>query len=186
MGLNDIKYDVPVCHSCCKIIIQQANWFGPDRILKPYTVQSELHKIHWYTHYSAFSISSNHQCQLSMWQYWCNSDWQFWCRKCHCWGEQHWHPATQLQLQRWLFRVWFLTLFCHWVKWLAKVLFALWVHTAQYNKAQSFFANKSLKKYLGLTDWTSLWSNVCRLRILLFRDCIKQIYLFTIPAHHRW
>ena len=24
-GLNDIKYDVPVCHSCCKMIIKQAN-----------------------------------------------------------------------------------------------------------------------------------------------------------------
>ena len=44
-GLNDIKYDVPVCHSCRKMIIQQANRLGPVRILKPYTVQSEFRAV---------------------------------------------------------------------------------------------------------------------------------------------
>ena len=41
-GLNDIKYDVPVRHSCRKMIIQQANLLGPVHILKPYTFQSEF------------------------------------------------------------------------------------------------------------------------------------------------
>ena len=47
-GLSDIKYDVPVCHSCHKMIIRQANLLGPVHILKPYTFQSEFRTLSSY------------------------------------------------------------------------------------------------------------------------------------------
>ena len=40
-----MKYEIPVGHSCRKMIIQQAHRLGPVRILKPTTVQSEFCKV---------------------------------------------------------------------------------------------------------------------------------------------